>query len=175
MLAAGYLVKCGHKRIAWLGYSPAGTSAQVAERLAGAVAGLERAGRELPRELRAEVKVEDFVALGAAARELLARPDRPDAILALWQPAWQLLLRSAEELGLAPGRDFAMVGWSTAEAYELTYAPLFRSGSVQPAAVWSVIDLAAAAIARVEERLAKPDLPAVHIRIPARLRLAGSE
>jgi len=174
MLAAGHLAACGHRRIAWLGYSPAGASAQVAERLAGAVAGLERAGRELPRELRAEVRVEDVGALAPAARELLSRRDRPDAVLALWQPAGQLLLRIAEELGLVAGRDFAMVGWSTAEAYELTYAPLFRAGQVQPAVVWSVEELAAAAIARIEERLAKPDLPPVHIRIPARLRLADT-
>jgi DNA-binding LacI/PurR family transcriptional regulator len=172
MLAARHLASCGHRRIAWLGYSPAGANAQVAERLAGAVAGLERAGRELPRELRAEVPVEDLAALAVAARELLSRPDRPDAVLALWQPAWQLLLRAAEELGLSPGRDFAMVGWSTEEAYGLTYTPLFRAGQLQPAVVWSVEELATAAIARLDDRLARPELASVHIRIPARLRLA---
>ncbi len=67
-----------------------------------------------------------------------------------------------------------LVGWSTAEAYELTYAPLFRAGQIQPAVVWSAETLAATAIARIEERLARPDLPALHLRIPARLRLGGN-
>jgi len=174
MLAAGHLVSRGARRIAWLGYAPAGAHAQVAERLAGAVAGLARAGRELPRELRFESPVDDREAMAAGARALLALPDRPDAVLALWQPAWQQLLRAAEEMNLVPGRDFAMVGWSTAEAYELTYAPLFRAGRIQPAVVWSVETLAATAIARIEERLARPDLPALHLRIPARLRLGGN-
>jgi DNA-binding LacI/PurR family transcriptional regulator len=105
-----------------------------------------------------------------AARELLAEPERPTGIVALWQTASWGLARAARSLGLQPGRDFEMVGWANEEDYEETFRSLFEPGRLPAAVVWPVAAMAETALARLEERRANPELPTIHLRIPTRLR-----
>lgn len=77
--AAKYLAERGHRRICWFG--PLVDSSQSIERWAGAVAALRDRIGPLPPELTV-----NFAAAGADERlqSLLAAPERPTAILALW-------------------------------------------------------------------------------------------
>jgi LacI family transcriptional regulator len=165
MLAAEHLCARGCRRIAWFG--PDVRDAHAAERLGGALAGLSDAGRPVPPEL--------IVRAGAAemagrARELLARKDRPDGVIALWRGCALALRTAASELGLTPGRDFAMVGWCPEEIYESEYRQAFAGGPVPPAVVWSVRTMAETAISRLIERRENPELPALLVKVPVRLK-----
>jgi DNA-binding LacI/PurR family transcriptional regulator len=173
MAAAEWLVGRGRERIAWFGRSPRGKHPQIAERFAGAVAGLARAGLEISPELRFDNDAPGHEELIEPARRMLSGPDRPKAILALWQPQCQALAMAARMLGLVPGKDFDMVGWSTTETLSRTYAPLFAGGEVPPAVAWSVREMAETALARLEERRAKPAAPPITLQIPARLVVSG--
>ncbi|HOX06500.1 MAG TPA: GntR family transcriptional regulator [Planctomycetota bacterium] len=166
MLAAGHLASLGHRRIAWIG--PLTQSAHSLGRYAGAVAGLVKAGLELPADLRIET-VE--AGAEAAARALLSRPDRPDAIIALWTGVSVAVGRAARGLGLVVGRDLGLVGWSMEELYSSVFRPGFPDGQVPPAVVWSVADMAETAVCRLAERRANPKLPPLRINVPVRLRM----
>ena len=166
LLAAGYLAARGHRRIAWLG--PTTQSAHAMARLAGATVGLLRAGIELAPELRIEAPLDE---VGEKARALLARPDRPAAVLALWQDAAAGLAAAARELDLVPGRDFEMVGWSTEEEYADYCRAHFAGGPVPPMAVWSARAMAELAVSRLAERRTNPGLLPVRINVPVTLRV----
>jgi hypothetical protein len=105
-------------------------------------------------------------------RQYLSSRKRPKALLALWQGASSLVAQTARELGLAPGRDFDMVGWSTEGDYESEFRPCFAGLAMPPAVVWDVEALARTAVARLAERRANPKLPPIMLKIPTRLRLA---
>jgi len=173
MAAALYLADRGHERIAWFGSKPERRNMHTAGRFAGAVAGLAAVGQRLCPELTFETETLDVGELTEEARRLLSRPDRPKAILAMWQDKTEALARAAAGLGLVPGRDFEMVGWCTDEGYDSFYAPLFGSGPVPPAVTWSRALLARTALAQLEQRRAHPELPALHLSIPTRLRFAA--
>ena len=174
MLAASYLAEKGHERIGWLGFAMSRHDPPITERYSGAVGGLAQVNRRLADDLCEFVpRHSDAQLEQAAARRLLSRPDRPTAILALWQPLAEALVRAAGELGLVPGRDFGMVGWCTREDYESMYRPLFGKGPVQPAVTWSLATLVQIALARIEERRSRPDLPAINLKVPAELRTAS--
>ena len=164
MLAAAHLASLGHRRIAWLG--PISESAHSLGRFAGTVAGLAKAGLELAPDLRVET---DESRAPEAARALLSRPDRPDAVVALWAYLSQTVARTARELGLLLGRDFGMVGWAMQELYESTFRPRFLDDLVPPTVVWSVADMAETALSRLVERRANPNLPPLRINVPVRL------
>ena len=83
------------------------------------------------------------------------------------------VVTAARELRLVPGRDFEMVGWWTDETYESEYLPLFGKGPVPPAVTWSIATMTQFALARVEERRARPQFPSIQLRVHTRLRLAG--
>jgi LacI family transcriptional regulator len=166
LLAVAHLAARGHRRIAWFG--PPITEAHSQDRFGGVAAGLARAGIALAPEL--------CVATGEAqakarARELLSRGDRPAAVIALWGGLAAAVAGAATELGLAPGRDLELVGWSMEETYETAYRPLFKGSRVPPTVTWSVRTMAEAAFARLAERRLNPGLPALRVRIPMRLKL----
>ncbi len=169
-VAGSWLAARGHRRIGWI--APAAVSRQGSERFGGAAAALAERGIELAPELR--LGIADFGAPDRVkpVREYLARPDRPEAILALWQGPTALVAQAARELGLVPGRDFDMVGWSTEEEYDSWFRPNFQSVPVPPAVVWDVGELARTAVSRLAERRANPKLPPITLKIPTRLRVA---
>jgi DNA-binding LacI/PurR family transcriptional regulator len=138
-------------------------------RFSGAMSGLRRSGLELPPELQADTAGGPGI---EAARALLSRPDRPTALLALWRDMALDAARAARELGLVVGRDLEIVGWCAEEQYERDYAAQFAGGPVPAAVVWSIATLAETAVARLLERRANPNLPAMRINIQTSLRLA---
>jgi DNA-binding LacI/PurR family transcriptional regulator len=166
--AAGHLMKKGHRRIAWFG--PIGESQHSRERYGGAAAALKSGALEFSHQNQVPLEPAPV----EAARRLLEGRERPTGILALWRPTAAALLQAARELGLAVGRDFEMVGWCAEEVYDKGFLELFQGGPAAPAVVWSTAAMADAAIDRLAQRRARPDMEVVQIRIPTRLRLSGS-
>jgi DNA-binding LacI/PurR family transcriptional regulator len=163
--AARYLAERGHKRIAWLGRIEGGFLAR--ERLSGALSGLAEAGLGIPPELRVGGgRYNEY----KQAHELLERPDRPTAVLALWRTPALALVQAAGELGLSVGRDVDIVGWTSEEQYDAYYRAQFREDVPPVAIVWSARAMAEAAMTRLVQRRADPGMAAVQIRIPTRLR-----
>jgi DNA-binding LacI/PurR family transcriptional regulator len=168
VLAATHLLARGHQRIGFFVAEPVNNDLQVVTRYGGVAGGLARAGMQLDPQLCVRSPLNDQTLAVARARELLSGPNRPTAILALWQDMTTALLRAASQLNLKPGQDFEMVGWSTEEGYE-SYAAQFRDGPVAPAIVWSVARMAEEAVRCLKNRRADPALPPVHLRIPVKL------
>jgi DNA-binding LacI/PurR family transcriptional regulator len=172
MQAAEHLLAKGHRRIAWFG--PVSDSAQSLERFAGAGCAFTKHGVELSRELI----VSSAGDLEAAARELLSRPDRPTAVLAMWLGQAQAICRAAQGLKLVIGRDLDLVGWSNEEAYREQILREFGPAGAPPMVVWSTDEMARIALARLEWRLRDPALRPLRISVPTRLALpegGGSE
>jgi DNA-binding LacI/PurR family transcriptional regulator len=165
LTAASHLFKRGHRRFGWLGLDVRTGEHLVVERYAGATAGLAREGLGLVREAAA-INSEEH--MERAARELLAGPDRPTAIFALWQTATAGLARAARDMGLTLGEDFEMVGWANREEYG-SLRNLFESGRVPAAVIWKVEDMAETALTRLEERRAHPEMRPIQLRIPTEL------
>jgi LacI family transcriptional regulator len=175
LLAVSHLIERGHRRIGFLGHALAGADLQVIERYCGVVGGMLRAGLVLPGEMIAEGPFGNPAGMLQAARELLSRPNRPEAVLALWQGATVAVARAARELGLVVGRDFEMVGWSTTEDYESEFLPNFPEGNVPAAVVWSVADLAETCIGVLMQRRAGPRMPTALTRIPMRVKTTNDQ
>ena len=164
--AAEYLVARGHQRIGWAG--PAIESIQAVERWGGAVAGLRRRGLAILPELVATgVSMRNV----EAAQALLARPDRPTAVIALWANVATAVARAAANLGLEFGRDVEIVGWATEEEFE-SYRDLFPNNRAPASVTWRIETLAEMTLARLAERRAKPGLPVARINVETRLRPA---
>ena len=164
MLAVRYLVERGHKRIGWLGHIR--DSALAHERFGGTVAAIAGAGLAVLPEFLADTPPEKG---RETARKMLSRRDRPTGLVGLWQPLAVELVSAAAELGLKPGRDVDVVGWSPEESYE-SYCTLFN-GHVPPTMVWSITELARLAIDRLAIRRLNPSQVPVLIKLPARLKL----
>jgi DNA-binding LacI/PurR family transcriptional regulator len=170
MLAADFLLGKGHRRIAWIG--PVNQSIHSLERFTGAQAAFLRRGAEFPREYvfsPAEAEAE------RAAREILARPDRPAAVLTLWTTVTLSVARAARSLGLVIGRDLDLVGWSTEHGYRIHLEREFGPGQAPPTVVWSTEEMARIAVTRLAWRLREPALAPLRISVPARLLVAGQE
>jgi len=165
-LAASHLAGRGHRRIGWLG--PVTSSAHSLGRYAGAMAGLARVGLAIPAKLRVAAQDADA---SVRARSLLARRDRPTAVLALWSRMSQAVAGAARELGLVLGKNLDIVGWSIEELYESAFRPGFPGGRPPPAIVWSASAMAQTTVNRLAERRANPNLPAMKLSVPVRLRL----
>jgi len=170
--AVGHLLERGHPRIAWIGPEMVAGNAQVLERFGGAHAGLVRAGTDFSHLV--EAPLGDPGGAAKAARTLLAGPDRPGAILALWQDLGAAVARAAAELGLLVGRDFQMVGWCTEEEYA-DFGSWFPPGRVPAAVTWSIARMAEAAVARLKQRRAEPQLAPATIRIPTAVIAGGTQ
>lgn len=166
LLAARYLVDQGHKHIGWLGHEY--HSAHSAGRLGGALAGLDRAGLKLPENLIFRCNEETAL---EAARKLLARPDRPTAVIALWKFCALAVQQAARELGV----EVATVGWCVEEEYENNYRQSFHSGQVPPTVRWSATAMAEAALDRISARRSNEKLPFIRIEIPAALHVPQTQ
>jgi len=166
MLAARHLIAQGHRKIAWLGRIS--QSVQSQERFGGASAALAAAGIAYRPEFMLDTP---WPETAQAARRLLALNDRPTAVLGLWYDAAIELVRAAAELGLQPGKDVEIVGWTAEEQYEGAYRVAFNGAALPPTMVWSVAELARLTIARLAERRVRPEMPPTLIKVPARLRL----
>jgi hypothetical protein len=81
--------------------------------------------------------------------------------------------RAARELGLALGRDLDLVGWCAEGHWDRAYEAAFGPGQVPPTVTWSVTQMAEAALARLAERRAHPELPTMRMNIETRLRAPG--
>jgi LacI family transcriptional regulator len=167
LLATEHLIATGHKRIGWLG--PISDSATSRERFGGATAALAAAGLAIDQKLMADTPWEG---LPEAARKMLARRDRPTAVLALWHNSVMALVPAAVEAKLKLGRDVAMVGWSAEEDWN-TYRDFYAGGPVQPTVTWKIAELASKTIARLAERRSNPGMTPTLIKVPTRLRLPG--
>jgi DNA-binding LacI/PurR family transcriptional regulator len=168
-LAARDLVQRGHTRVAWLGRTT--DSVHSVARLGGATMELKGAGIGLPEELCVECNATN---LHQKAHSLLARSDRPKAILALWCDVDIALLEVARELRLRPGVDFDVIGWARVGEYEQYYVPAFRNEPVQPAVTWNPQIMADIALDRLETRRRFPDLAPVKASVPVELREPAS-
>jgi DNA-binding LacI/PurR family transcriptional regulator len=111
------------------------------------------------------------VDLLARAREVLAKPNRPTGILALWREHAEVVLSAARELRLKLGRDFDLVGWCAEELYESAVVKTFRADERPPVIAWDVSTMARAATTRLAERHANPALPPMRMNIETRLKL----
>jgi len=165
-LAAEDLLAAGCRRIAWLGSVTGDHHARA--RYGGAAAALAAEGLSFSHVLDRDLGAPD---LATRAREVLGASDRPDGVLALWRPMAAATITAARELGLSIGRDFRMVGWSSEAVYEQGFVPLFEGGPVPPTVVWSTRVMAETALARLAERRARPEVPAIRMTVPARLEI----
>ncbi len=162
--AARHLLDRGHREIFWFG--PVAESSFSRERFGGAAAAVAAEGLDLPAARRVDPSGRDAE---AAALEMLSRPDRPRAVLTLWGELAVAVDAAARRLGLVPGRDLDLVGWSVEELYE-TYQAKFPGQAAPPTVVWSSAVMARMAVARLTDRVADPRLPPMRIDVAARLR-----
>jgi LacI family transcriptional regulator len=168
--AVRYLISRGHRRIGWLG--KISESIQSQERFGGFSAGLAAAGLSVRSEWMQDTPAEKTA---SAARKLLARRDRPTAVLGLWSDSASELAKASAELGLVPGKDIDIVGWSAEELYETGYRSLFMNAPLPPTMVWSIAELSRVTIARLAERRLNPALAPALIKIPTRLKMPESK
>ena len=166
-LAAEYLVGKGHREIGWYGQLNGTVNAR--RRFAGAAEVLLRENISIDAQGWREVSNATETNV---AREYLQRPNRPKAILALWQTAALALARAARELGLKLGEDIELVGWSLEEHLERSYTADCPELLKNCATVtWSMADVGHLVFNRIEERRREPDLPAARVLLPMKLRL----
>jgi DNA-binding LacI/PurR family transcriptional regulator len=162
--AVEYLLKKGHRRIAWFG--PHSESSQSKERFGGARSVLIAEGMDFACSSGHDRL---SVQLAQEARAMLSRADRPTAVLALWQQVALPIVIAARELGLVIGKDIELIGWCAEEIYADAFLP--SMGAKVPAVVWSAATMAETALARLLERRANPKLPTVRIDVETRLKV----
>lgn len=164
-IAAQHLVATGAKKVCWFG--PARRFGHTRERHAGAAAGLAAEGMGFSCELSRDVSDEG---LRKAGRKLLARKNRPDAILAFDLDALRVLIEVLGELDLIIEKDVRIVGWLVGECHASDYVPIFRGGPVPPAIVWRASSMAEWALTLLSERRAGHRREPVRVNIPVRLQ-----
>jgi DNA-binding LacI/PurR family transcriptional regulator len=152
---------------------PRVNDAHSTDRFGGAVAGLARAGLDLPPEHKIATNVKEDIE--SAVTELLRGDERPTAFIALWTDLALRADQAAQRAGLEYGRDYEVVGWCVAEQYESRWAALFRGRQVPPAVTWSIKTMAQTAIARLDERRANPKAPPLRVKIPMTLRVGAPD
>jgi DNA-binding LacI/PurR family transcriptional regulator len=167
--AVDHLVSLGHRRIAWYGQVAPGPHA--AARLGGAYSALIRHGLDLPAELRVDAMQPEAP---ARLRQLLARPDRPTAILALWQPNASEAAAAVRGAGLELGRNVDLVGWVTAERYDRAMSEFRANGAVPAMVTWRVAEMAEMAIGRLCSRRERPAEAPVIVNIRTSLRVPAA-
>ncbi|MFC6022627.1 LacI family DNA-binding transcriptional regulator [Plantactinospora solaniradicis] len=112
---AAHLAAHGHRRITFLGDPD--RSSDVAGRLAGLRTGLRAAGLPEPAAVRCAL---DVAAGEAAAIELLAGSDRPDAVVCANDEVALGARLAAEAAGLRVPEDLAVTGWDDVLAARFT-------------------------------------------------------
>lgn len=162
-LIAQFLVAGGHRRLAFLAGIENSSTSRDRER--GFAGWLAAAG--LPPPLR-EVGLYDFEAASAAARRLLARPDRPDAIFCGNDHMATAVAEVARhEFGLRIPRDLSLVGFDdTGPARWPSFSLTSFSQPLQP-----MVD---AAIALICGMIETPGLPTRHEVVRGELVVRGS-
>jgi DNA-binding LacI/PurR family transcriptional regulator len=166
--AVEHLINEGHRRIAWFGQVDEGVHS--ATRFGGAFTALRMHGLGLSADLEINASQP-----GAAEklREVLARRDRPTAVVALWQPFFRQAADVVRGLGLTIGREVELVGWSPVEQYDQAIASHFRGERVPPVVEWSIADMAEMAIDRLASRREHPEQPPVAMHIQTKIRPAA--
>lgn len=164
--AAKHVAHAGHSRVGWVGSY--GDTPQFRERWGGVSACLQQHGVSIPRQFQFDGYDPAFA---DQLRAVLQQPDRPTAMIAPWGALAPRVARVVTDLGLSLGRDVELVGWSAVERYD-AYAASFPGGTPPPTVVWSLTDLAEAAVARLAERRAHPDLAVIRIQVATQLRQA---
>ncbi|MGG5890664.1 LacI family DNA-binding transcriptional regulator [Falsiroseomonas sp. HC035] len=157
-MIAEFLVAGGHRRLAFLaGIENSSTSRDRERGFSGWLA-----EQGLPPPLR-EVGLYRFEAAAAAARRLLARPDRPDAIFCGNDHMATAVSEVARhEFGLRIPRDLSLVGFDdTGPARWPTFSLTSFSQPLQP-----MVD---AAVAMVCEMIEDPETPTRHQVVPGEL------
>jgi len=162
--AAMHLIRGGHKRIGWFG--PIAESTQSRHRFGGAISALTSEGLEFAHRGGADRLSPRLV---QEAREMLSRPDRPTAVLALWQQLAVAVVSAARELGLVIGKDVEVIGWCAEEIYADAFLNSMGGAKV-PAVVWSAATMAETALSRLFERRTNPNLPTVLVDVETRLK-----
>ncbi len=163
-LAAEFLLARGRSRVAWLG-NPHG-SAHLTDRLGGAMAAFQSAGRPLAPERILPIwlsRVEEEL------RRLFSLPEPPDALLVPWTNYMLAAAQACRNLGLQVGRDVDLVGWCSQEVLERDLAGQLAPETASAAIVWSAREMAETALSRLVERREHPDLPPALIKVPTRL------
>lgn len=162
-LIAEFLHRGGHARLAFLAGIENSSTSRDRER--GFTSWLTENG--LPPPLR-EVGLYRFDAAAAAARRLLARPDRPDAIFCGNDHMATAVAEVARhEFGLRVPRDLSLVGFDdTGPARWPTFSLTSFSQPVGP--------MVEAAVARICEMIEQPAAPTRHEIIPGELVVRGS-
>jgi DNA-binding LacI/PurR family transcriptional regulator len=160
--AAEYLIRSGHRRIAWFG--DVARSNHSLERYAGAHSAFVKHGVEFRQELVVDSAMGETV-----LRKLLARRERPTAVLSMWRGHTLTVVRAARALGLRMGVDIDIVGWTTADDHQHLMSAEFPGGDAPAMVVWDHRTMARVALDRVEQRRQCPDLSAVKLTVPARL------
>ncbi|QAY70838.1 substrate-binding domain-containing protein [Xylanimonas protaetiae] len=119
--AADHLIALGHRRIAWIGGPEASNAAR--DRFYGYQAALDAASIDLDQDL---VRADQFdVAAGARhARDLLALPDPPTAIMAADDELAVGVLASARELRVRVPESLSVVGFDDTPQAAWTTPPL---------------------------------------------------
>ena len=166
--AAAWLAARGHRRIGWLG--PCRGLPHYRERFSGAQAGLRDAGLAFAAEHIAELPQHDAMPEAAAALgRLLRAPDRPTALLCMWQPMTLAAARALREAGLTPGKDVELVAWGSERDYRQMIVPEFLGGDAPACMVWRPEEMAELALARLEQRVRNPATPACRTDLKVRL------
>jgi DNA-binding LacI/PurR family transcriptional regulator len=162
-MAAEFLLSGGHARLAFMAGIENSSTSRDRERGFNAVL----AARGLAPPLR-EVGHYRFEAAAAAARRLLARPDRPDAIFCANDlMATAVLEVTRHEGGLRVPRDLSVVGFDdTAPARWPSFSLTSFSQPLQP-----MVD---AAIALIIEMIETPEAPVRHVVLRGDLMVRGS-
>jgi len=106
------VIALGHRRIAIIGGRPSWHAA--AQRLAGCLDAFAGAGMAVDESLIAS-NAFDFEAGQAAARQLLARPDRPTVILACTDDSAAGTIGVAQEMGIAVPEALSVTGFDDFE------------------------------------------------------------
>lgn len=171
LLASEWLLARGHQRIAFFGFTPRHAGMLTIERFAGAVGGLAHAGLSFDPKLIVHVPRRDMETATSLARTLLARRDRPTAVLALWQNLGLTMARAARDLGLVIGKDLDLVGWTARDGSSSNVMQEFAALGAQAAAVtWSMAELAEVCMVRLMQRRQNPQLDVSLIRVPVRIQ-----
>lgn len=165
--AAEYLLDKGHRRVAWFG--PVTESDHSIERYQGAQAAFLDRRLELPQEYVVDVQTKDEAQIAEAAQALLARADRPTAVIAAWPGLTLSVGLAARRAGLALGKDVELVGWGSEVTYRARILPAFDGGPLPVVALWSKRAMVRTALQRLMDRVKDPHLPPVRISIPMRL------
>jgi LacI family transcriptional regulator len=160
-LAAEYLIKKGHQRIAFLGDTdlPEFAIHPVSRRLAGFRQALDEAGINLP---------ENFVRLAPytqeqtrhVAAELLNLPQPPTAVFAATDFQAQGVLKAARQLGIRVPEQLAVVGFDDLDMAEYADLTTIRQHLDESGRL---------AVQILLSRIADPSRPVQHIQLPLTL------